>query len=91
MPTTSGAMMELRCVTAVLRHGDRTPKQKMKMDIRHPKFFEIFAKYGGYSKGSHADDYSYIDEDGVNMGVVIAVDEKHFFEKFSKCRARMAW
>ena len=51
VPTTSGAMMELRCVTAVLRHGDRTPKQKMKMDIRHPKFFEIFAKYGGYSKG----------------------------------------
>ena len=51
VPTTSGAMMELRCVTAVLRHGDRTPKQKMKMEIRHPKFFEIFAKYGGYSKG----------------------------------------
>lgn len=29
--------MELRCVVAVIRHGDRTPKQKMKMEIRHPK------------------------------------------------------
>ena len=30
--------MELRCVVAVIRHGDRTPKQKMKMEIRHPKY-----------------------------------------------------
>src|SRR5581483_8102621 len=26
----------------------RTPKQKLKMEVRHPKFFEIFEKYGGY-------------------------------------------
>lgn len=29
--------MELRCVLAVIRHGDRTPKQKMKMEVRHKK------------------------------------------------------
>lgn len=28
VPTTLGKMMELRCVTAVIRHGDRTPKNK---------------------------------------------------------------
>ncbi|TNN32422.1 Inositol hexakisphosphate and diphosphoinositol-pentakisphosphate kinase 1 [Liparis tanakae] len=45
VPTTSGTIpasrlhrdsvllrMELRCVIAVIRHGDRTPKQKMKME-----------------------------------------------------------
>ncbi|XP_007906668.1 inositol hexakisphosphate and diphosphoinositol-pentakisphosphate kinase 2 isoform X8 [Callorhinchus milii] len=51
VPTTSGTMMELRCVIAVIRHGDRTPKQKMKMEVRHPKFFDLFEKYEGYKSG----------------------------------------
>ncbi|KAM6257132.1 inositol hexakisphosphate and diphosphoinositol-pentakisphosphate kinase 1 isoform 2-T2 [Porphyrio hochstetteri] len=51
VPTTSGTMMELRCVIAVIRHGDRTPKQKMKMEVKHPWFFELFEKYDGYKTG----------------------------------------
>ncbi|XP_069384417.1 inositol hexakisphosphate and diphosphoinositol-pentakisphosphate kinase 1 isoform X2 [Paralichthys olivaceus] len=51
VPTTSGTMMELRCVIAIIRHGDRTPKQKMKMEVRHPLFFELFEKHGGYKSG----------------------------------------
>ncbi|XP_061414641.1 inositol hexakisphosphate and diphosphoinositol-pentakisphosphate kinase 2-like isoform X11 [Lethenteron reissneri] len=51
VPTTSGTMMELRCVIAVIRHGDRTPKQKMKMEVRHPRFFELFDKYEGHRTG----------------------------------------
>uniref|UniRef100_A0A8W8JB79 Inositol hexakisphosphate and diphosphoinositol-pentakisphosphate kinase n=1 Tax=Magallana gigas TaxID=29159 RepID=A0A8W8JB79_MAGGI len=51
VPTTSGSMMELRSVVAVIRHGDRTPKQKMKMEVKHRKFFELFEKYEGYRKG----------------------------------------
>nr|XP_021333642.1 inositol hexakisphosphate and diphosphoinositol-pentakisphosphate kinase 1 isoform X2 [Danio rerio] len=51
VPTTSGTMMELRCVIAVIRHGDRTPKQKMKMEVRNAMFFELFEKYGGYKTG----------------------------------------
>ncbi|XP_051987802.1 inositol hexakisphosphate and diphosphoinositol-pentakisphosphate kinase 2 [Xyrauchen texanus] len=51
VPTTSGTMMELRCVIAVIRHGDRTPKQKMKMEVRNTMFFELFEKYGGYKTG----------------------------------------
>ncbi|NXA36148.1 VIP1 kinase, partial [Eudromia elegans] len=51
VPTTSGTMMELRCVIAVIRHGDRTPKQKMKMEVKHTRFFELFEKYDGYKTG----------------------------------------
>ncbi|XP_070923094.1 inositol hexakisphosphate and diphosphoinositol-pentakisphosphate kinase 1 isoform X4 [Macaca nemestrina] len=51
VPTTSGTMMELRCVIAIIRHGDRTPKQKMKMEVKHPRFFALFEKHGGYKTG----------------------------------------
>ncbi|XP_063305029.1 inositol hexakisphosphate and diphosphoinositol-pentakisphosphate kinase 1 isoform X1 [Pelobates fuscus] len=51
VPTTSGTMMELRCVIAIIRHGDRTPKQKMKMEVRHSRFFELFEHYDGYKTG----------------------------------------
>ncbi|XP_064645286.1 inositol hexakisphosphate and diphosphoinositol-pentakisphosphate kinase 2-like isoform X19 [Lineus longissimus] len=51
VPTTYGTMMELRCVIAVIRHGDRTPKQKMKMEVKHKKFFDLFEKYHGYETG----------------------------------------
>ena len=33
--SSSSTMMELRCVIAIIRHGDRTPKQKMKMVVTH--------------------------------------------------------
>ena len=31
----NGNQLELRCVVAIMRHGDRTPKQKMKMVVTH--------------------------------------------------------
>lgn len=48
--TVSGKMMELRCVIAVIRHGDRTPKQKMKLVVNDERFFELFHKYDGKEK-----------------------------------------
>ncbi|XP_075251165.1 uncharacterized protein LOC142343261 isoform X3 [Convolutriloba macropyga] len=47
VPTTRGTMMELRCVIGVLRHGDRQPKQKMKMEVFHQSFIDLFVKFGG--------------------------------------------
>ena len=51
VPTTMGKMMELRCVVAVVRHGDRTPKQKMKFEVKHPMFFDIFKRMNGFKVG----------------------------------------
>ncbi|CAF4062380.1 unnamed protein product [Rotaria sp. Silwood2] len=51
VPTALGTRMELRCVIAVIRHGDRTPKQKMKMAVLHPLFFQLFEKYNGPKTG----------------------------------------
>jgi inositol hexakisphosphate/diphosphoinositol-pentakisphosphate kinase len=35
---------ELRSVVAIFRHGDRTPKQKMKMRTTDQAFLKFFAK-----------------------------------------------
>ena len=51
VPTTKGTMMELRCVVGVIRHGDRTPKQKMKMEVNNPEWFELFEQYNGFKSG----------------------------------------
>lgn len=37
---------ELRAVIAVVRHGDRTPKQKLKVTVRDARFLELFAQFG---------------------------------------------
>ena len=36
---------ELRCVIAVFRHGDRTPKQKMKLTLRDTAFLALYAAH----------------------------------------------
>ena len=36
----------------VFRHGDRTPKQKMKMIVKDSEFFGLFTDLGGYRKGT---------------------------------------
>ena len=36
---------ELRCVIAIIRHGDRTPKQKLKVNMTEPHILEYFHKY----------------------------------------------
>lgn len=36
---------ELRCLIAIIRHGDRTPKQKMKLKITIPKYLDYFHSY----------------------------------------------
>ncbi len=43
--------LELRCVVGVIRHGDRTPKQKMKMIVTHLRFIALFRELKGFEKG----------------------------------------
>ncbi|KIY96139.1 inositolhexakisphosphate/diphosphoinositol-pentakisphosphatekinase, partial [Monoraphidium neglectum] len=50
---SSNRFLELRCVLAVVRHGDRTPKQKMKMPVTQPAMLELFNKHKD-SKGKQA-------------------------------------
>ena len=35
----------------IIRHGDRTPKQKMKMIVSHRKFYDVFEELNGYATG----------------------------------------
>ena len=42
---------QLRCVIGIIRHGDRTPKQKMKMIVSHKKFYQLFEEMNGYTTG----------------------------------------
>ncbi|KAH7283712.1 hypothetical protein KP509_34G020400 [Ceratopteris richardii] len=44
---TFGQSEELRCVIAVLRHGDRTPKQKVKMKVTQERLLNLMLKYNG--------------------------------------------
>eukprot|EP00026_Physarum_polycephalum_P001326 Phypoly_transcript_01327.p1 GENE.Phypoly_transcript_01327~~Phypoly_transcript_01327.p1 ORF type:complete len:930 (+),score=150.02 Phypoly_transcript_01327:110-2791(+) len=41
-----GSEEELRCVVAVVRHGDRTPKQKLKIKVSDKAYLSLFEKYG---------------------------------------------
>eukprot|EP01004_Peranema_trichophorum_P003664 NODE_263_length_3101_cov_40.223304_g227_i0.p1 GENE.NODE_263_length_3101_cov_40.223304_g227_i0~~NODE_263_length_3101_cov_40.223304_g227_i0.p1 ORF type:complete len:959 (-),score=209.09 NODE_263_length_3101_cov_40.223304_g227_i0:224-2947(-) len=36
---------ELRCVLAVVRHGDRTPKQKMKLTVNQPQLLNLMERH----------------------------------------------
>lgn len=36
---------ELRCVVSVIRHADRSPKQKMKMAVGYPEYLAFFQKH----------------------------------------------
>ncbi|KAL8172369.1 hypothetical protein V2J09_024173 [Rumex salicifolius] len=44
---TFGQAEELRCVIAVMRHGDRTPKQKVKLKVTEDKLLNLMLKYNG--------------------------------------------
>ena len=40
---TTPSQRELRCVIAVVRHGDRTPKRKLKVKTKHPSLVGLHA------------------------------------------------
>ncbi|CAL0321760.1 unnamed protein product [Lupinus luteus] len=44
---TFGQSEELRCVISVIRHGDRTPKQKVKLMVTEEKLLNLMLKYNG--------------------------------------------
>ncbi|XP_044505444.1 inositol hexakisphosphate and diphosphoinositol-pentakisphosphate kinase VIP2-like isoform X2 [Mangifera indica] len=42
-----GQSEELRCVIVVMRHGDRTPKQKVKLKVTEERLLNLMLKYNG--------------------------------------------
>ncbi|XP_065877943.1 inositol hexakisphosphate and diphosphoinositol-pentakisphosphate kinase VIP2-like isoform X4 [Euphorbia lathyris] len=44
---TFGQAEELRCVITIMRHGDRTPKQKVKLKVTEEKLLNLMLKYNG--------------------------------------------
>jgi hypothetical protein len=47
-PSATEGQWRLKCFVSIFRHGDRTPKQKLKMTVRHAAFFELLpTDYGG--------------------------------------------
>lgn len=44
---TFGQSEELRCVIAIIHHGDRTPKQKVKLKVTEEKLLNLMLKYNG--------------------------------------------
>ncbi|GBG59071.1 hypothetical protein CBR_g24415 [Chara braunii] len=44
---TFGSVEELRAVVAVIRHGDRTPKEKLKMRVTQDRLLSLMLKYNG--------------------------------------------
>ncbi|KAL1104324.1 hypothetical protein V6Z11_D04G059000 [Gossypium hirsutum] len=44
---SSGQSEELRCVIVVIRHGDRTPKQKVKLKVTEENLLNLMLKYNG--------------------------------------------
>ena len=40
------AQEELRSIVAVFRHGDRSPKEKMKLVVEDPRFLSLFEEFG---------------------------------------------
>ncbi|CAN1755553.1 Inositol hexakisphosphate and diphosphoinositol-pentakisphosphate kinase VIP2 [Linum perenne] len=42
-----GQSEELRCVITIIRHGDRTPKQKVKLKVTEEKLLNLMLKYNG--------------------------------------------
>ena len=48
LKTSTGRRMDLKCVIGILRHGDRTPKQKMKFNVQNDEWTKLYNKYVKY-------------------------------------------
>ncbi|XP_022553417.2 inositol hexakisphosphate and diphosphoinositol-pentakisphosphate kinase VIP1-like [Brassica napus] len=48
----NGHSEELHCVIVVIRHGDLTPKQKVKLNVTEEKLLNLMLKYNGGKPGA---------------------------------------